>query len=81
MVDAWGNLGSIIQFHRKESGLTQEGLARLAGVGKTVIFDVENGKKSLRLTTLIAILKALNIELSLKSPLMNRWEQARHAQG
>ena len=72
-------LGSVVHFHRKRSGLTQEELARLAGVGKTVIFDIENGKKSLRLTTLMAILHALNIDLNLISPLMLQWEREKDA--
>jgi transcriptional regulator with XRE-family HTH domain len=38
-------IGNIIRFHRKKSGLTQKALADIAGVGKTVVFDIENGKK------------------------------------
>ncbi len=61
-------LSSIIKEHRKKSGLSQAALARLAGLGKTVIFDVEKGKLSIRFDTLLKILNVLNIKLELKSP-------------
>ena len=34
-------LGAIIRFHRKKSGLSQHELGKLAGLGKTVIFDAD----------------------------------------
>lgn len=64
-------IGKIVVFHRKKSGLTQKHLADIAGVGKTAVFDVEKGKETIRLNTLIKILSALNIKLNLKSPLMH----------
>lgn len=63
-------LGKIIHYHRKLSGLSRIALAELAGVGKTVVFDLEKGKKNVRLQTLRAILEVLNISLELESPLM-----------
>ena len=63
-------IGSSIRFHRRKAGLTQAGLARLAGVGKASVFDVEKGKESVQLDTLSKILSVLNMELSVKSPLM-----------
>jgi len=63
-------LGEIIQYHRKRSGLSRIALAELAGIGKTVVFDLEKGKKNIRLQTLLAIIGVLNISLELKSPLM-----------
>jgi len=35
------NIGEIVLFHRKQSGLSRDQLAVLAGVGKTVIYDIE----------------------------------------
>jgi HTH-type transcriptional regulator/antitoxin HipB len=58
--------------HRKEAGLTQKQLADLAGVGKTVVFDIEKGKASIRFDTLMKVLEALSIEIGLDSPLMRR---------
>jgi y4mF family transcriptional regulator len=61
-------LPSRVRAARKLSGLSQAELAKLAGVGKTVVFDLEHGKTSIRLDTLLKILHALNIQLIIKSP-------------
>ncbi|MCP4450831.1 MAG: helix-turn-helix transcriptional regulator [Planctomycetes bacterium] len=66
-------MNTIIRFHRKQSGLTQSGLAELAGVGKTAVFDLEKGKPTVRLDTLLKVCQALNIQLILDSPLMAPW--------
>lgn len=63
-------LGEVVLFHRKKSGLTRNQLADLAGVGKTVIFEIENGKETIRFSTLQKVLKALNIKITFTSPLM-----------
>ncbi len=66
-------LNTIIRFHRQESGLTQRDLADLAGVGKTAVFDLEKGKPTVRMDTLLKVCLALNIRLTLDSPLMAQW--------
>lgn len=63
------DIQSLIQRHRKKSGLTQAGLARLAGVGKTAVFDLEHGKTTVQCDTLFKVLDALNIRVELISPL------------
>jgi HTH-type transcriptional regulator/antitoxin HipB len=63
-------LSEIVKFHRKQAGLTQKGLADLAGVGKTVIFDIESGKETVQLDTVKKILTVLNIKIKFESPLM-----------
>ncbi len=65
------HFAEIIRFHRKAARLSRLQLAELAGVGKTVIYDIEKGKVSVQLDTLAKILKVLNITLVLKSPLMD----------
>lgn len=65
-------LAAIIKKHRKASGLSQLQLAELAGVGKTVVFNLEKGKESIQLDTLRKILKTLNITVQLTSPFMNQ---------
>jgi y4mF family transcriptional regulator len=63
-------LSEVIRFHRKKSGLTQKGLAELASVGKTVIYDIEKGKETIQLDTIKKILSVLNIKIKFESPLM-----------
>jgi len=63
-------MNEIVLFHRKKSGLTRNQLADLAGVGKTVIYDIEKGKVTIRFSTLQKVLKALNIKIAFTSPLM-----------
>ena len=41
-------IGKLVFFHRKKSGLSRNQLAELAGVGKTLIYDLENGKQTIR---------------------------------
>jgi y4mF family transcriptional regulator len=65
------NISKIIKFHRKKSGLTQKGLADLAGVGKTVIFNLEKGKTSVQYDTIQKVLNVLNVKINFESPLMN----------
>ena len=62
-------LSHIVRFHRKRSGLTQLELAEMAGVGKNLIYEMENGKLSLRLDNLLKVLQVLNIDLCFQSPL------------
>jgi y4mF family transcriptional regulator len=69
-------LAQIIRMHRKAAKLSRVQLAELAGVGKTVIFDIEKGKESVQLDTLRKILKVLNIKIILKSPLMDNLQNS-----
>jgi len=68
------SIGKIIYFHRKKSGLTQKQLADIAGIGKTAVFDIEKGKETVQLKTLLKIISALNIKIKLNSPLMHLME-------
>ena len=67
----------IVRFHRKKATLTQAELARLSGVGKTVVFDLEKGKVSIQLDSLLKVLHVLNISLNLDSPLMEEFNSSR----
>jgi len=64
-----GALGQAIREHRRTAGLTQPELAQLAGVGKSSVFDIEKGKSTVRLETLLRVLAALNMELHWRSPM------------
>ena len=62
-------LAEAVRFHRKKSGLNQQELAQLAGVGKTVVFDLEHGKETIQFDSLLKILHVLNIQLGWSSRL------------
>ncbi len=68
-------IGSVIRFHRKKSGLTQLELAKLAGIGKAAVYDMEHSTKSTRIDTLLKVLNVLNIKIILESPLMQIYEE------
>jgi len=63
-------LAEVLKLHRKAARLSRIQLAELAGVGKTVIYDLEKGKESVQLDTLRKIFKVLNITIVITSPLM-----------
>ena len=69
------NIGNIIKYHRKKAGLSQKVLADVAGIGKTVVFDVEKGKETVQFKSIMNILKALNINILLDSPLMAKYNK------
>ena len=68
-------IAAMVLFHRKRSGLSQLALAQFAGVGKTVVFDIERGKATVRWDTLQKVLTALNIQVNFSSPLMKEFEE------
>ena len=74
-------LATIIKQHRKAAKLSRVQLAEIAGVGKTVIYDIENGKESVQLDTLRKILKVLNIKCTLTSPLMEKFSDTGNEKG
>jgi HTH-type transcriptional regulator/antitoxin HipB len=62
------NLPEIVKTTRKKAGLTQLELAELAGVGKTLIFNIENGRINARFENLLQIFRVLNIKLNVEAP-------------
>lgn len=71
-------LSAVVFYHRNKAGLTQYQLAKIAGVGKTVVFDLEKGKKTIQLDTLKKILSALNVQAVLNSPLMSNYRMRKN---
>jgi y4mF family transcriptional regulator len=67
-----GLLADVIRKHRKAAGLSQLELAEMAGVGKTVVFDIEKGKETVQVNTLRKIIKVLNIKVQLTSQIMDQ---------
>ena len=81
MVVNGNEIGDIVRFHRKRSGLSQSELARIAGVGKTAVFDIEKGKNTIQLDTIFKIFRALNVHVDLQSPLMESYLKQRPESG
>ena len=65
-------LRDVLLQHRKAAGLSRHELALMAGVGKTVIYDIEHGKTSIRFDTLSRIFESLNIQIVFQSPLIGQ---------
>ena len=57
-----GELGQKIAIRRKSLGVTQEGLAEMAGVSVRFLSSLERGKPTARLDTVLAVLDALGLE-------------------
>ncbi|MBQ7183557.1 MAG: helix-turn-helix transcriptional regulator [Clostridia bacterium] len=56
--------GAVIARIRTEKGLTQEALSGLAGIARSHLVMVENGRKTVRLDTLWRLAEALRIRAS-----------------
>ena len=62
------DIGKIIKYYRKQSGLSQKDIAKIAGIGKTSLFDMEKGKETVQLNTLLRVLEVLNIQMKFDTP-------------
>jgi HTH-type transcriptional regulator/antitoxin HipB len=62
-------LSILVKQLRKAAELSQKELADLAGVGKTLVFDLEHGSKSVSIENLLKVLKVLNTGLILAPPI------------
>lgn len=60
-MDIKKKVGERIRQLRKEKGLSQEGLANEAGVDRTYMTDVENGRRNISIEVLAKIISALDI--------------------
>ncbi|CAN5324556.1 helix-turn-helix transcriptional regulator [soil metagenome] len=65
----------MVRYFRKQSGLSQQQLAQLAGVGKTVVFDIEKGKTTVQIDSLLKILDVLNIKFKFETPFVRPKEE------
>ena len=74
-------LADVIRMHRKAAKLSRDKLAEMSGVGKTVIYDIENGKETIQLNTLRKVLSVLNIKIELTSPLMDNLRKMGNEKG
>jgi transcriptional regulator with XRE-family HTH domain len=70
------NIGKMVLFHRKKAGMSRIDLARLADVGKTVVFELEHGRMTVSFEKLMRICKILNIKLHFTSPFMDEFGES-----
>lgn len=56
-------LGKALREPREQAGLTQEALAARVEIGSTYVSQVENGHRGLRWRTLLAFLRAFDVDL------------------
>lgn len=56
-----------VRARRRALGVTQIALAQLAGVGADFVYDVEQGKPTLRLDKLLDVLEVLGLQLRIES--------------
>ena len=60
------SIGKRIRERRKELGVNQQTLADLAGVGINTLLAIERGEGNPQLSTLMAILDTLGLQLDIK---------------
>ncbi len=58
------DLGAVIRLARKASNLRQVDVARKASVRQALVSELENGATTARLDTVIRVLAALDLDLS-----------------
>lgn len=68
-------IGRMVEYHRKKSGLTQANAAKLAGIGKAAVYDIEHGKPTVQIDTLFKLLAVLNIRVRYEGPLMQAYKK------
>ena len=59
-------IGNIIKERRKHLGVNQQTLADLAGVGVNTLVAIERGEGNPQLSTLLAILDTLGLQMDIK---------------
>jgi transcriptional regulator with XRE-family HTH domain len=61
-LEAAANLSRNVRDIRKERGLTQHELSRLAGVSRNEISNIENNRNSAYMTTIYRLANALSVD-------------------
>lgn len=69
------NYGEAIRTRRRHLHLTQEELSELAGVSTRFIHDLEHGKPTVRLDSVVAVTTALGLtfDLRVRTPHATDW--------
>ncbi len=59
-------LGRLLRAERRAQGLTQEGLAMVAGTGTRFVGDLERGKPTCRVAETLRVIATLGLEVELR---------------
>ena len=60
-----GQVGQVIQGHRRAQGMSQTQLGTLAGLRQEMISKIEGGQKGVKLSTVCDVLAALGLEMTI----------------
>lgn len=60
------SLGAAIKHYRQQAGLTQAQLAELAGLNRTYLSDLEQGKETEQLRRVLRVLKQLGARITVQ---------------
>lgn len=60
------SIGPAIRRYREEAGLTQSQLAEMAGLNRTYLSDLEQGKETEQLRRILRVLKLLGVRATLQ---------------
>ncbi|MBD3278587.1 MAG: helix-turn-helix domain-containing protein [Candidatus Aegiribacteria sp.] len=69
------HISKLVKHHRKRAGITQLELADLAGIGKTTVFDIEHGKSTVQVSSLLSVLKVLNMSIQVIGPFVSEYRK------
>lgn len=72
--DFMDRMGKLVRYHRRRAELTQKELADHAGIGKTTVFDMEKGKSTVRMDSLLAVLNVLNMRMEIQGPFVSEFD-------
>jgi HTH-type transcriptional regulator/antitoxin HipB len=61
-----GSLGAAIRHYRREAGLSQAELAERAGLHRSYLSDLEQGKETEQVRRILRILKQLGVRMTLE---------------
>lgn len=64
-LNEYKRIGINLLCYRRTKGLSQEQLAELSGISRSRISDLERGKEDFRISTIMLIAKALEIDYTL----------------
>lgn len=72
-ISGMAELGRIVRYHRKRARLSRATLSELAGIGTTVIYELEHGKSTVQFNVVQSILRTLNLRLLVDGPLLDEY--------